>query len=413
MVKNVAFQARLVNPRRITNHREFNEFPDRLDTIDQVLKQSGFELKFAEHRLVELEKFSGHPLSAQTIRRHTEHAIQALRCNILKMLLRQSYRQVSVAIAASPEFQAFCQVGDLYAAEVPSKSTLHNFGKIASPETLQEFNHLLTVYSASEKVGEFELDPLDCSEFWMDATCLMATIHFPVDWVLMRDAVRTLVKAIQCIRRHGLKHRIAAPESFLSQINSLCMEMSGSRRQKDGVKSRKSVFRSMKKVVAIVRKHAGRYRNLLSVNWHQTDLGKEEAGQILTRIENILTQLPNAIEQAQTRIIRGEKVAADNKIISFYDHSAKVIVRGKTGAEVEFGNELNITEQRDGLIVDWQLFDEKISDPDKLHDMLARYPHAQLKISSLTTDRGFDSPPFAPTPCQARNQQLYRRPQPS
>lgn len=392
MVKNVAFQARLVNPRRVTNHREFNEFLDRLDTIDQVLKQSGFELKFAEHHLVELEKFSGRSLSAQTVRRHTEYAVQALRCNILKMQLRQSYRQVSVAIAASPELQAFCQVGDLHAAEVPSKSALHNFGKIVSAETLQEFNHLLTIYAASGKVREFELDPLDCSVLWMDATCLMATIHFPVDWVLMRDAVRTLVKAIQCIRRHGLKHRIPAPESFLSRINSLCMEMSGSRRRTDAAKSRKSVFRSMKKVVALVRKHAEHYRNLLSANWPQTDLGKDEAGQIISRIENILTHLPAAIEQAQTRIIRNEKVDADAKIISFYDRSARVIVRGKTGAEVEFGNELNIAEQQDGLIVDWQLFEEKTPDPDKLHHMLMRYPHEQLKITTLATDRGFDSP---------------------
>lgn len=392
MTQTIAFQGRLVNPRRPTNHREFNEFLDRLELIDQLLMQSGFELKFAEHHLEELEKFVGHPLSSSAVRRHTEYAVQGLRCNILKMLLRQSYRQVSVAIAASPDFQAFCQVGDLYSAETPSKSKLHDFGKIVSGETLQKFNHLLTGYASSKKVADFELDPLDCRTLWMDATCLMATIHFPVDWVLMRDAVRTLVKAILCIRRHGLKRRIHAPENFLSQINSLCMEMTANRRQKDAVKSRKSVFRRMKKVVAVVRQHAERYRDLLAANRSQTDLNKDEAAQIIGRIENILTQLPAALEQAQTRIIRGEKVDADAKTISFYDHSASVIVRGKTGAEVEFGNELNIVEQQDGLIVDWQLFEEKISDIDKLHAMLVRYPLEQLEITGLAADRGYDSP---------------------
>lgn len=360
--------------------------------IDQLLKSSGFEFEFIQHHLIELENLTGQALSGKAIQRHTEYAVEALRCNILKMLLRQSYRQVSISIAASPEIQKFCHVGDLCSADVPSKSKLHDFGKIVTGEVLQDFNHLLAGYAASEKFAEFELDPLDCRTLWMDASCLMATIHFPVDWVLMRDAVRTLVKAILCIRQHGLKHRISSPESFLSQINSLCMEMTGSRRQKDGTKSRKSVFRRMKKVVAVVRNHAERYRDLLVANWPQTDLCRKEAEQIIGRIENILTQLPAALEQAQKRIIRAERVEADSKIISFYDHSASVIVRGKTGAEVEFGNELNIAEQQDGLVVDWQLFEDKTSDCDKLRDMLNRYPHEQLKIDDMAADRGYDGP---------------------
>jgi len=392
MTKNIAFQSRFVNPRRETNHREFNEFLDRLDLIDQLLKCSGFELKFAQTYLDGLEALCGHPLDPKSVRRHTEYAVQALRCNILKMLLRQSLRQTSLLIAASPEFQTFCVVGDFCSAEVPSKSALHKFSKIVPGETLQEFNHLLIGYAASQEVRVFDLDPLDCKTLWMDATCLMATIHFPVDWILMRDAVRTLVKAILCIRNHGLKHRIPAPESFLGQINSLCMEMSGCRRQKETKKNRKAVLRDMKKVVNIVRKHAERYRDLLTANLDRTDLSKDEATQIIDRIENILTQLPAALKQAQARIIREEKVPSDEKILSFYDHSAKVIVRGKSGAEVEFGNELNIVEQQDGLVVDWQLFEKKTADADKLLDMMKHYPHQQFETENMVADRGYDSP---------------------
>ena len=35
--------------------------------------------------------------------------------------------------------------------------------------------------------------------------CLKADIHFPVDWVLLRDGVRTLMKATLLIRKAGLR----------------------------------------------------------------------------------------------------------------------------------------------------------------------------------------------------------------
>jgi hypothetical protein len=37
-----------------------------------------------------------------------------------------------------------------------------------------------------------------------------------------------------------------------------------------------------------------------------------------------------------------------------------VIVRGKAGEEVEFGNLLVLGEQKDGLIMDWDLFKEEV-----------------------------------------------------
>ena len=50
-------------------------------------------------------------------------------------------------------------------------------------------------------------------------------IHFPVDWVLLRDATRTLVKAIRLIRKQGLKKRMPEPQAFLKRMNQLAMEM--------------------------------------------------------------------------------------------------------------------------------------------------------------------------------------------
>ncbi len=61
---------------------------------------------------------------------------------------------------------------------------------------------------------------------------------------------------------------------------------------------------------------------------------------MIERIDNVLEQLPEAIKQAHARIIRKEKAANEEKILSLYEPDANVIVRGKPEAEIEFGNSL-------------------------------------------------------------------------
>jgi hypothetical protein len=69
-----------------------------------------------------------------------------------------------------------------------------------------------------------------------------------------------------------------------------------------------------------------------------------------------------------------------------------VIVRGKSGAEVEFGQRLLLTEQKDGLIIDWELFaNGSPSDSDLLQPTINRLIQNYGNIGSISTDRAFAS----------------------
>ncbi len=181
---------------------------------------------------------------------------------------------------------------------------------------------------------------------WIDSTCIKANIHFPVDWVLLRDAVRTLVKAILVIRKHGLKIRMLEPTTFLTAINSQAMAMSAATRGKHtNKKARKKVLRTMKKICRTIHDHAEKYRATLEKKWEQaTDLTYKQAQVILRRMDNILCRLPAAIKQAHERIITERAVANADKILSLYESDLHVIMRGKSGAQVEFGNTLFLAE---------------------------------------------------------------------
>jgi len=64
----------------------------------------------------------------------------------------------------------------------------------------------------------------------------------------------------------------------------------------------------------------------------------------------VLAQLPSAIQQARERLIGGRKLPNNGKILSLHDPDVQVIVRGKSSAEVDFGNNLWLGETREGII---------------------------------------------------------------
>ena len=112
-----------------------------------------------------------------------------------------------------------------------------------SSEEIQNINTLFLSQAALPE-GPLQLsESVDLDTLFMDSACVKANIHFPVDWVLLRDASRTIISGIECIRRHGLKHPIPVPESLISTVNQHFIAMTQSSRQKKDSKSlRKVVF---------------------------------------------------------------------------------------------------------------------------------------------------------------------------
>src|ERR1035441_3965626 len=152
----------------------------------------------------------------------------------------------------------------------------------------------------------------------------------------------------------------------------------------------------MKKLSKIIAAHAERHREVLEKRWRETDLKEGEARQILDRIRVVGEKLPEAIRQAHERIIGERRVENDEKILSLYEGHASVYVRGKAGAEVEFGSQLLLGESQSGVIVDWELVGGKPeADTKMLKRSLERMKQTAggPSIGAVSGDRGFDSQP--------------------
>jgi hypothetical protein len=221
---------------------------------------------------------------------------------------------------------------------LPSKSSLQRYEQwLPEREERAVVERLLQL--AVQPEGEATNQSLDLAEpleldvYFLDMSCVKANIHWPADWVLLKDAVQTLTAAVELIRHEGLRHPMDEPKTFLTQINRLCIEMGQGRRQMGSAKKRKAVLRRMKRLVKVVRGHAVRHRDLLDRDWSQTEWTRRQAEQILRRIDQVLTQLPAAVKQAHERIIGARPVPSAGKILSFYKPDVPIIVRGKAGAE--------------------------------------------------------------------------------
>jgi len=234
---------------------------------------------------------------------------------------------------------------------------------------------------------------VDLMDVFFDSTCLKANIHFPVDWVLLRDATRTLMKATVIIRREGLKQRMPqAPLRFLSDMNKLAMAMSASGRRPDAKKQRKRTLRQMKRLQNKITRHARTHRELLAQHWAETALTEKQAQAIIDRIDNVLTQLPAAIAQAHERIIGERQVPNEEKILSLYEAEVEMLKRGKAGADVEFGNKLWLGETRIGFIVDFALLEESEADTALVVPAVKRLrEQMKLDVKQVWGDRGLSS----------------------
>jgi hypothetical protein len=383
--------------------KDYRDQEQLIERIDLVLKKSGIEQLFVRLSLKQYEARLAEAIitdkdrarAAQQSSRHAKRSEQVLRCNVLRSILGESFRGMSKRLAECQLFRQFCKLEELEMVRVPSKSTLQDYENWLPQEKMKQLLDALTLaLGDAEKVAEMGLEEALAMEVaYVDTTCLEANIHFPVDWILMRDAVRSLIKTITTIRCHGLKKRMPEPSSFIKKINSLCIAMTAAYRKADSKKQKKNIVRLMKRLTTTVKDHAKRYRDALDQEWTKTDWTRKQADMMLRHLDNILVQLPEAIRQAHERIIGERQVASEEKILSLHEKEIHLINRGKHGAQVEFGNTLLIAEEASGYILTHELLEKQSPGDAKLliqHcDDLKRVSNHRL--SAIGGDRQFDS----------------------
>jgi hypothetical protein len=374
-------------------NKDFHAFREQLEMVDGLLRNANLESMAMEWAEEGYASASVRQLSARK-----QFALKAVRVQALRMLVgNPSFREFSRMVAGSDLMADFCGVRRVDGIRGVAKSTLERASKFFDEEKLRWMHQGLVEASGEpDRAKQLGLSaPVETGEILVDSTCLEANIHYPSDWLLLRDVAGTLLKAVKLVRGAGLCQRMPEdPEAFARQMNRLCIEMTNTRRKPDAKKARKAVLRRMKPLLRTIGGHARRHRDRLEASWQQTRFSQAQARQVVERIDRMLALLPTVIEQAHERLIGERQVENSRKVLSVYEPDVNVLVRGKAGKEVEFGNSLMLAETTGGLIVDWQVYRKAApAEWKQLQESLARQNAFDLSapVSAVVTDRGFAS----------------------
>lgn len=380
----------------VKNNKDFNNYYNNFERINQIICQSGVESHFISYFLevkqnLKLKTYSK-PLSNDQINRLGKNASSILRCAIARSYIQESYQDFSRHLAESSVLQQFCGLYDLYEITVPSKSKLQSDEKMIPEEIICQLNEKLFDACADYSENPLSLkDVFTENDVLMDATCVLSNIHYPVDWMLLKDGAITLLKSINRIRKGGLKSRIKEPSELLSNVNQLAISFARCKGPGSVIK-RKKAFRNLRDFTLRILSHSNSYYSLLTEKWEDSSLSVGEKDNILRRIDSIRSQLPQAIKLASERLLKGNVAKNEDKILSLYDNSTNVIVRGKAGARVEYGCKLMLAELKNGFIVDWELYKANVDDVTLTVDSINRIIAKGIQIKSVVGDRGCDGP---------------------
>ena len=315
----------------------------------------GRELKAMSQWLDEHREFIG--LTAEDLRRHGVKkpgreglpAKSVLRCALLKQHRQLSYEELAFHLENSASFRAFAR---LPLSFTPKKSVLQRTISAIRAETWEAINRVLLASARQEKVETGKVVRLD-------STVAAALMHEPSDSSLLWDAVRVMVRLLK------------AAEALVAGL--------AWRNHRRAAKKRARTIEYAREQA----KKSQHYRELIQLTRATLAYVDQAATQVWQALDPIAVTLWQAefrhsrplieriIAQAERRVLHGEAVPANEKIVSLFEPHADIIVKG--GREVQYGHKLNLTTGRSGLILDLVIEAGNPADSERFLPMLKRH----------------------------------------
>ena len=193
----------------------------------------------------------------------------------------------------------------------------------------------------------------------LDSTVTAALMHEPSDSSLLWDAVHVLVRLLKTADAvvGGLEwrnHRRAAKKRA---------------RAIEYARDRLKRIRHYRELIALARSTLA-YADLAAAQlWRAADPMAAALWQAEFRHYRPLVE--RIIAQTERRVLHGEAVAANEKIVSLFEPHADIIVKG--ARDVQYGHKLNLTTGRSGLILDLVIEAGNPADSERFLPMLNRH----------------------------------------
>lgn len=324
-------------------------------------------------RLVERDLASG--LKRPHTGRRGIAPAQALRSLALMRIKNWDYRELRERINDGYTLRVFTR---FHGERVPGHNAFHRAFCRLTPETLRALNGAIVDAAIAMKLE-------DGKKLRVDTTVVESDIHYPSDSTLLWDCVRVITR--QVLR---LKELLPGKCPFTVRTRSARRRML-----------------EIQRMTPLQRHHAqtGKYRELLRITRDVVAQARYVVARAKRRgsvdilalaleadIERMCGLADRVVDQAQRRVLEGEQVSVEEKIVSIFEPHSDIIKRGKPLRPVEFGHKVLLAETNHGLIAEYRVLDGNPSDESHVPASLQHHKRVFGRAPKVfATDRGFHS----------------------
>lgn len=254
---------------------------------------------------------------------------QVLRALLVKQLNGFSYEELAFHLEDSLTYRRFCRFG--LGQSTPKRSTLQANIKRIAPSTLEMINRMVVREAVDRKVEDGARVRVDC-------TVIDANIHPPTDSTLLRDCVSVLVRLMKRARRW-------VPTRFvdhLRRVRRRVVEILGAR----GFRLMVPKYREVLKLTSRTLDSA---RNVTAA---LARVNEPTARALCDKLLHFCALAERVADQTVRRVVKEEKVPAQEKVVSIFEPHTDVIVKDRR--ETLYGHKVCLASGASGMVLDLQ-----------------------------------------------------------
>jgi IS5 family transposase len=299
-------------------------------------------------------------------------AEQVLRCGILKQYRQLSYEELAFHLDDSSAFRTFSR---LEMGQYPCKSILQENIKSLSEETWEAIHSQIIEYAQDENLETGR-------KIRIDSTAIETAIHPPTDSTLLCDGIRVITRWLAAGRELSPQpvypfsdHTRAAKKRLMVILNT--------RKEKVRIAAYRELLSYAQRVVVYAETAIPSLRSFEGAD-------RFAALALAHNLERAIGILRQVIDQTERRVIKGEKVPASEKIVSFFEDHTDIIVKGRR--DTQFGHKVFLTGGVSNLILDCLIERGNPADSDRYQDLLERHKEQFGRVPrQVSADGGFAS----------------------
>ncbi|MBN2437565.1 MAG: ISNCY family transposase [Deltaproteobacteria bacterium] len=299
-------------------------------------------------------------------------AEQVLRCCILKQYHQPSYEELAFYLDDSSAFRTFSR---LEMGQYPCKSILQENIKSLSEETWEAIHSRFIDYAQDEEIETGK-------KIRIDSTAIETEIHHPTDSTLLCDGIRAVSRWLSAGKQ--LSPRPVYPFSDHTRAaKKRLMVILNTRKEKVRLFAYRALLSYAERVVVYA-------ETAIPALWSLEGSDSLAAHGLASNLERAVGILRKVVDQTVRRVLRGERIPASEKVVSFFEEHTDIIVKGCR--DVQYGHKVFLTGGASNLIMDCLIERSNPADSDRYQALLERHKEQFGRVPrQVSADGGFAS----------------------